>query len=350
MAPNPTFSTPNMRIFFQSQRAGFNAQLVSELVNFIQGTQQSLDCAIYDLRHPDVLNALAQIASHNSISLRIAFDAGKQRSGGLAADPKPSGTEQQLADAGLLDFAHSIHEGSHLMHNKFLVRDGSSVWTGSANFTVGGLEQQDNNCLILASAELAQRYTAVFEDLISSQHSHSHSQGSQPADESVSLDGMSITPFFSPAMGESIEQAIINALTGANRVRVIAFLVSDAGILNALATFGNDPNADIRGVYDPNGMNDVLHGTHQDPSLFWFTNDSRFVAAPSHAFNPHGEQNFMHNKVMIIDDHLVITGSYNFSENAELNDENLLIIDSAQVAAAYTAYFEGLYSTYGGTV
>ncbi|MBV9230999.1 MAG: hypothetical protein JOZ18_16945, partial [Chloroflexi bacterium] len=200
------------------------------------------------------------------------------------------------------------------------------------------------------SPDLAQCYTAVFEDLISPQHSHNIPQGSQPANGSISLDGMSITPFFSPSMGEPIEQAVINALSGAKRVRVMAFLISDPGILNTLAAFGNDPNADIKGVYDPNGMQDVLRSTRQDSSLFWFTQDSRFVAAPSHAFNPQREQDFMHNKVMIIDDHLVVTGSYNFSENAELNDENLLIIDSLQVAATYTAYFNGLYSTYGGNM
>jgi len=75
----------------------------------------------------------------------------------------------------------------------------------------------------------------------------------------------------------------------------------------------------------------------------------RFVAAPSHAFNPHREQDFMHNKVLIIDDHLVITGSYNFSENAESNDENLLVIDSPDAAEAYAAYFGALYAAYGGT-
>lgn len=85
-----------------------------------------------------------------------------------------------------------------------------------------------------------------------------------------------------------------------------------------------------------------------DPQLFWFaTGDSRFVAAPSHAFNGKGDTNdFMHNKVMIIDDKLVITESYNFSENAERNDENLLLIDSRPVAAAYTKYFNALFAEY----
>lgn len=56
--------------------------------------------------------------------------------------------------------------GRHLMHDKFLVRDGRSLWTGSANFTTGGLELQDNNCLAIDSAKLSKSYAAIFEDLV----------------------------------------------------------------------------------------------------------------------------------------------------------------------------------------
>ena len=106
-------------------------------------------------------------------------------------------------------------------------------------------------------------------------------------------------------------------------------------------------NGDISGVYDPNGMKDAMRGTHLDPALFWFTQKNpHFVAAPSHAFDPNREQDFMHNKVMIVDDRYVITGSYNFSENAELNDENILVIDSLDAATAYTAYFDALFKQY----
>jgi phosphatidylserine/phosphatidylglycerophosphate/cardiolipin synthase-like enzyme len=74
------------------------------------------------------------------------------------------------------------------------------------------------------------------------------------------------------------------------------------------------------------------------------------VAANSHAFNGTGDKNdFMHNKVLIIDDKVVITGSYNFSENAEANDENLLIFESATVTGAYNKYFNALFAHYQKT-
>lgn len=53
----------------------------------------------------------------------------------------------------------------------------------------------------------------------------------------------------------------------------------------------------------------------------------------------------MHNKVAIIDGTVVITGSYNWSASAETrNDENLIIIRSAQVAAEYEKAFQKIWN------
>lgn len=334
----PTATVPGVHLLFHSQRVGLDPSLVEQLVSFILATEHALDGAIYDLRHPQVLQALATVAQ--SRRLRLAIDAGKGRVG---ADPKPGGNQEAVQEAGLSSHATFVHEGSHLMHDKFLIRDGRTVWTGSANFTSGGLEAQDNNCLMIDSPELAQQYEATFLDLLSSNHEHKHVKGRSVMGQAVRLGEATITPGFAPAAGVGIEQMIMSLFKGAKRVRIMAFLIGDAGILDALAQVRQ---ADVKGIYDPNGMEDVLRSSRQDRAHFWFLHDARFVAAPSHAFHGNGEQDFMHNKVFIINDEWVITGSYNFSENAEANDENVLQIHSPAIAAAYNAYFEALYATY----
>jgi phosphatidylserine/phosphatidylglycerophosphate/cardiolipin synthase-like enzyme len=229
------------------------------------------------------------------------------------------------------------------------VRDGRALWMGSANFTKGGLELQDNNCLVFGNApHLASQYKAVFEDLISPNHHHPTASESETAHDTgtaVKVGHATISPYFEPEGGEAAENAVVTALQGARKVRIMAFLISDQGILDALKQLG-DSGADIAGVLDPGGMKDAMQGTHKDPALFWFVDNPRFARAPSHPFSPHHENDFMHNKVMIVDDHLVLTGSYNFSENAEANDENMLLIDSTEIAQAYTAYFETLFAAY----
>ena len=364
-----TYTSADIRAHFQSKRAGLEAQLAARIVEFIAATETSLDCAIYDLRHPEILAALAQLATRRHVRLRIAFDGGGERNGGLGGDPKPDGTAQALDNAGLRQHATAIHEhGRHLMHDKFMVRDGRAVWVGSANMTVGGLELQDNNCLDITSPALAATYTATFEALIGPDHQHAEARPSATAASAapapVTVGDARMTPYFAPQAGEGIEDALIAAIRHARRIRIMAFLIGDPGILEALLPFASNHGFDIRGVYDPHGMQDVTRysdhhgheahagrtgkGAHatQSDARFWFLHDPRFIAAPTHGFAPGREQDFMHNKVIIIDDRLVFTGSYNFSENAEANDETLLAIESPALAAAYTAYFDTLEATY----
>src|SRR5215469_8562322 len=109
---------------FQSRRTGLDGEMIERLVAFIGDTNESLDCAIYDLRHPRVLDALAQVVARGK-RLRIAYDGAAERTGGLSGDPRPGGTQQAIEGAGLGRHATAVHERSrHLMHDKFLVRDG----------------------------------------------------------------------------------------------------------------------------------------------------------------------------------------------------------------------------------
>ena len=52
-------------------------------------------------------------------------------------------------------------------------------------------------------------------------------------------------------------------------------------------------------------------------------------------------EGLMHNKFCIIDDTLVITGSYNWTTSADIrNDENVMLIESVEIAKIYKAQFE----------
>ena len=54
-----------------------------------------------------------------------------------------------------------------------------------------------------------------------------------------------------------------------------------------------------------------------------------------------GNKGTFHHKVFIIDDEILVTGSLNFSENADdSNDENVIIIRNKEIAAQYIQEFE----------
>lgn len=57
-----------------------------------------------------------------------------------------------------------------------------------------------------------------------------------------------------------------------------------------------------------------------------------------------GNPGSMHHKVIIIDEQVVVTGSYNFSESAwKRNEGNLLIIHSPEIAALYKEEFKRIW-------
>src|SRR5215472_8809986 len=310
MADISTFSSTGLRVFFQSNRAKIDGKAVSQLVKFIQGAKHSLDVAIYDMRNADVLKALKGMST--KVQLQILYDAGKAGGNSTTVDPKASATAEAIKAAGLTAFAHSVNEKSgHLMHDKFVVRDGASVWSGSGNFTHGGLLLQDNNFFTMDSPAVAAAYAKTFGDLGSPGHSASHKSGVTSSPTKVKIGNIPITIFFSTQVGatEGIEKEVQSRLKGAKKIRVMAMLVSDPGILASLLAL---KKKDIKGVLDPHEMKVVMKNKATDP-IFWFASgDPRFVASNSHAFNGKGDKNdLMHNKVMIIDDKVVITGSYN---------------------------------------
>ena len=73
-----------------------------------------------------------------------------------------------------------------------------------------------------------------------------------------------------------------------------------------------------------------------------YSRDDFLLAAGAEIYmdgNPYS----MHHKTIIIDENMVITGSYNFSAAANTkNDENCLIVHNPDLAQAYSNEFENL--------
>ena len=51
------------------------------------------------------------------------------------------------------------------MHNKFMILDGKTVWTGSWNYTINGSYRNNNNVLVLDGAGAVTAYQAEFDEM-----------------------------------------------------------------------------------------------------------------------------------------------------------------------------------------
>jgi phosphatidylserine/phosphatidylglycerophosphate/cardiolipin synthase-like enzyme len=137
----------------------------------------------------------------------------------------------------------------------------------------------------------------------------------------ASGDSLSRQVYFSPRGG--CAQAIIDALDGAQgTVRVQAYSFTSAPIAKAL-TDAKKRGVQVEAILDKSNNTDKYSA-------------ATFLLHASIPTYIDAEHAIAHNKVIIVDDHTVITGSFNFSRAAEeRNAENLLVLRDRALAARY---------------
>jgi phosphatidylserine/phosphatidylglycerophosphate/cardiolipin synthase-like enzyme len=138
-------------------------------------------------------------------------------------------------------------------------------------------------------------------------------------------DGIAV--YFSPNGG--CAEAIVHAVDGAHEcVYVQAAQFTSAPIARALVAAKNR-GVDVRVIVDRKKEDDDHSQT------------DRLLAAGIPTFAD-GQHHTAHNKLMLIDHHLILTGSFNFTRDADTqNAENLLLIDGKpKLLAAYEHNFK----------
>ena len=286
------------------------------LVAAIDQAQAAVDLAMYDLNLWSLRDAL--IAAHQrGVTVRMVTES----------DNLDEPEMEQLREAGI-EVLGDRREG--LMHNKFVIIDRWEVWSGSTNMTTGGVYRNDNNLVRIRSSRLAQDYTAEFEEMFLEDDFGPGSPANTPYPQ-FSVDGIPLEVYFSP--DDNVLKHILALVGGAQQsVDFMAYSFTSDALAEALLARAA-AGVEVRGVFEANQYSANV-GTEFDHLLDGGL-PVRLDGNPDH----------MHHKVIIIDRQTVITGSYNFSANAEENnDENLLVIHSPDVAALFLGEFQRVYN------
>ena len=290
------------------------------LVAALDQARLSVDMAAYSLNLWSIRNALIK-AHKRGVVVRLVMES----------DDMDNQEVQQIKDAGI-PIIGDQHQG--LMHNKFIVMDRLDVWTGSMNYTTGGVYQDNNDLIHIRSIPVAQNYSNEFNQMFT-YHLFGPDKIAGTPNPKVSIDGIPVEIYFSPE--DKAANRILELIRGAQtNINFLAYSFTSHDIGAAIMERAQ-AGVVVKGVMD-HGQVKSTKVTEYDP----------FRQAGLDVRLDGNLDGLMHHKVIIIDQKIVITGSYNFTASAETtNDENVVIIFSPEVAVRYMEEFQRVYQQAG---
>lgn len=276
----------------------------------------------------------------------------------------------------LIDDTADSSKGSSLMHHKFLIADGKSLLVTSANFTMSDIHGDAtapksrgnaNALMMFRNDTLIEQFQREFDILWgSSKMSQSFAKPRfgvkkpyRGATRATLAQGSSVTVQFSPTprgLGfESSTSGLIDrSLQRAQKsVDMALFVFSEQRFSDTLQKLSQRFPLDIKVLVEPNfahqwyseiidmlGMKLLSPACLKDISNNPWRKPIRSVGVPTLI-----EGDVLHHKFAVIDAKTVIFGSQNWSNVAnDSNDENLLVIEDAEVAKKFLTEFQRLYS------
>ena len=188
--------------------------------------------------------------------------------------------------------------------------------------------RNSNNMLRFASRQIAADYTNEFEQMFAGRFGTAKASGTPYPH--VRVGQASVEVYFSPEDG--VAKYVLQRLTAAKRsIHFMAFSYTSSAIADAMVAQAK-AGLPVRGVFESQnaGGSGSVFGRLRQGGVDVLEDGNCYI---------------LHHKVIVIDERTVITGSYNFTNSAEKdNDENLVIVDDPNLARTYLEEFQRVYA------
>jgi phosphatidylserine/phosphatidylglycerophosphate/cardiolipin synthase-like enzyme len=319
-----------------------------EAADFLSAARRSLDLAQYDFHLGEETAALVggalREAHGRGVAVRILYNV--DHANPIPVPPPPEPDAQLIASLGVP--AKAVAGVPDLMHHKYVVRDGESVWTGSTNWTDDSWSRQENVIVTVESEEVARAFTLDFEGLWQ-QGDVERSGFVEP--RPVDVGGTRMRPWFTPGFADALTHRLAKRIGHADRVRICSPVITSAPVLATLAQRIADGRGDIAGCVDATQIEDVIRQWHANGNVTWKVPllqevlRGEFTGKRSEPWELGSLHNFMHAKVVVADD-VAFVGSFNLSHSGEKNAENVLEIKDGELAQRLSAYVDKVRSRY----
>ena len=308
-------------VSFSSQES-----LSAPLIKALDKTEKTALLALYDLRLSELAEAVLR-AKGRGVDVRVVYDEGHGKAGEPGTSAGPSPELQSLLDAGIPVKLLKGGGSFGIMHQKFMVLDGELLETGSFNWTRAAEERHFENVMFRKDRATVDGYARAWDWMWKVEGG---APGTPPVDpeKPVKFEGGSWPRFaFSPQGG--IEDMLVDAIGRAkSTIDVPIFSMYSQRVADALIA-AKKRKVVVRVAADA--------GQAKRSQAVLSLSKAGVGLRLSGGRAPMG---VMHHKYAIVDGKWLMTGSYNFSQNAELyNYENVFFSDDPAELGAFGEEF-----------
>jgi phosphatidylserine/phosphatidylglycerophosphate/cardiolipin synthase-like enzyme len=212
-----------------------------------------------------------------------------------------------------------------IFHQKFVLRDyegkatsTSALLTGSANFTVTDCHSNLNHAFVFRNAFVCRQYATEVEQLRRGSFGRGM-HGDVP--RVYDLAGVPVKVLFAPDHTPELE-IVKQMLKGTKEITFAIFtFAGSSGIDDAMLALA-------RGGMKVRGVLDRTQAAHSWAAPPWLVHDNIELYVPRKV-GPLKNLRKLHHKLMVIDEQVVVAGSFNYTAPAnEYNDENIFVLGS----------------------
>lgn len=310
--------------------------------DFLDGARHEVSIAVQELDSEAIARSVIA-ARARGVRVRIILEGDYLREERPVEDPWSSGgagegnraIHSALLRAGI-DVITDLNPA--IFHQKFVVRDPgestAAVLTGSTNFTLtdtgtnpvaGGVDGGNNlnSVVILHGLGAAEQFEREFDRMRSGTFGELRERH-EPRPREFTLGRVRIKPLFAPRHGPEME-IMKQMLKARERIDFAMFTFAQSSGIDDTMIRLADANLPIRGVLDRG----------QGSQRWASTGILQKAGVELHRNRPGTGVRKVHHKLMVVDERLVIVGSFNFTGPATtLNDENILVLGDLEEGSA----------------
>ena len=308
-----------IKLYMGPQTVGGPDNLGEAITEFIGKANKRLDIAVQELDSEIIARKIVE--KRPEVRVRLVLEADYLKATKYRPDPWSTGGKhepnREIQNAMLRSAAwvRSDYNPS-IFHQKFIVRDGSAVLTGSTNFTETGTNNNLNHLIIIEDEDVAKIYSREFRE-IRQGHFGKLDEGHDPKPPETTVSQVPIRILFAPDHSPEME-IMKQMLKAQKRIDFAMFTFAESsGIDDTMQVLAAN-GIKINGVLESRASNQKWAASH---NLVGRPNITLYRARPK------GKMRKLHHKLMVIDEKVVIAGSFNYTGPANrLNDENIIML------------------------